>query len=104
MTPKLRLRDDERKALLSWILKLRWPGNLQMIRSTQIIDAPSMQAAKYQYHGVLSEERRTLPMPLRAVMIQPRVSLSIVMSDLYGEVMGPKSADKASSRGEAKSV
>ena len=46
MTPKLRLRDDERNALLSWILKYlhESSGIWQIKRSTQIIRAPSMHA------------------------------------------------------------
>jgi hypothetical protein len=46
MTPKLRLREEERKALLSWILKFCWPGILHMIKSTAMIEAPSVQAAE----------------------------------------------------------
>lgn len=45
MTPKLRLSEEDRKALLSWILKVRHPGSLLMSRSTQMMDAPNMQAA-----------------------------------------------------------
>lgn len=44
MTPKVRLRDDERKALLSCILKLRFPGMHWMIRSTQMMLEPMTQA------------------------------------------------------------
>jgi hypothetical protein len=46
MTPKLSDSDDERKALLSWILKLWWPGICLMTKSTQMIEAPTMQAVK----------------------------------------------------------
>lgn len=45
MTPKLRLRDDERKTLLSCIRKLRFPGMHWMIRSTQMMLEPMTQAA-----------------------------------------------------------
>jgi len=47
MTPKLRLREDERNALLSWILKYLHVsfGIWRIKRSTQMIRAPNMQAA-----------------------------------------------------------
>ncbi len=44
MTPKLKLSDAERKVLLSWILKLCFPGMRWIIKSTHIIMAPAMQA------------------------------------------------------------
>lgn len=44
MTPKLSDNDEERKALLSCILKFRCPGICWMIRSTQMIEAPAMHA------------------------------------------------------------
>lgn len=44
MTPKLRLRLDDKKVLLSWMRKLRWPGIRWMIKSTQMMLDPTMQA------------------------------------------------------------
>ena len=58
MTPELRLREAERKASLSCIRKFRCEGIRCMIRSTQIILEPTMQA-----------------IPLIQVIIQPLVSL-----------------------------
>ena len=55
MTPKLRLSEDDRNTLLSWILKLRFPGIRRMMRSTQMILEPTTQARRqlgsrpYQY-------------------------------------------------------
>ena len=47
MTPKLKLSDAERKVLLSWILKLCFPGMRWIIRSTHMIMAPATQARKF---------------------------------------------------------
>lgn len=46
MTPKLRLRDADRKELLSWILKFRLPGIIRTKRSTQMMEAPMTQAVE----------------------------------------------------------
>ena len=44
MTPKLRLSEEARKALLSWIRKDFWLGNRRTRVSTQMIVAPKQQA------------------------------------------------------------
>lgn len=81
MTPKLRLRAEARKTLLSWILKPLFPGSLHISRSIQMTEAPTMQAV-----GELAKAEQTMrpgrsrwehaPMPLTMHMIHPRVSLS----------------------------
>ena len=80
MTPKLKLKEEERKALLSWILKLRFPGKRRMIKSTQMILAPTTQAEEREHMpspGERAVER--IPMPLTQAIIHPRVSLSSTM-------------------------
>lgn len=44
MTPKLRLREQARKALLSCMRKLGLPGRRRIMRSTQTMLAPKTQA------------------------------------------------------------
>lgn len=44
ITPKLKLRDEDRKALLSWILKFLLPGMRRTTRSIHIMAAPKVQA------------------------------------------------------------
>jgi len=56
MTPKLRLREQARKALLSWIRKCFCPGNRRTNASTQMMVAPKEQAEKVRY-GVPPENR-----------------------------------------------
>lgn len=51
ITPKLKLSDEARKALLSCILKLRCPGMRCMTKSTHIMLEPTTQA------GILSMNR-----------------------------------------------
>ena len=46
ITPKLRLREDDKKALLSCILKLRLPGIRCISRSTQMMLEPNTHAGK----------------------------------------------------------
>jgi hypothetical protein len=62
MTPKLKLREAERKASLSAIENFSMPGMRRTKTSTQMILAPTTQAT-----------------PLIHVMIHPRVSLSMAM-------------------------
>lgn len=44
MTPKLKLNEDDKKALLSWMLKFFLPGSMRMKTSTQTMHAPATQA------------------------------------------------------------
>lgn len=44
ITPKLKLRDTDRKESLSWILKFFLPGNCLMRTSTHITEAPRTHA------------------------------------------------------------
>lgn len=44
MTPKLRLSEEARKALLSWIRKDFWLGIRRTRKSTQMMVAPKQQA------------------------------------------------------------
>lgn len=44
MTPELRLRLDARKVLLSWMRNLLLPGIFWIIKSTQMMLDPTMQA------------------------------------------------------------
>lgn len=91
MTPKLRLSEQARKTLLSWMLKCRLLGIKRTSRSTQMMHAPSTQAAEVQNakrvnqqssvdgRGELRESSGMgghLPTPLTTHMIHPRVSLS----------------------------
>ncbi len=46
MTPKLRLSEQARKALLSWMRKWPWPGIKRTNMSTQMTHAPKTQAVK----------------------------------------------------------
>ena len=46
MTPKLKLREADKKASLSCILKSFFPGNLRMMMSTHIMDAPNTHATR----------------------------------------------------------
>jgi hypothetical protein len=46
MTPKLRLREADRKALLSWMRQLRYRGTRWTSRSTQMMLAPTTQARR----------------------------------------------------------
>ena len=46
MTPKLRLNDEDRNVLLSWILKSCHPGKHWTILSTQMMLAPTIQAIR----------------------------------------------------------
>ena len=62
MTPKLKLSDEARKALLSWMRKWRLLGMRRMGMSMRMTDAPAMHAR-----------------PLKPHMIQPRVSLSMAL-------------------------
>jgi hypothetical protein len=59
MTPKLKLRDADRKVSLSAIENFCMPGNWRTTMSTHMMLAPTTQAT-----------------PLMHVMIHPRVSLS----------------------------
>lgn len=65
MTPKLKLREADRKALLSWTLKFLWPGNNLTITSMQMTEAAWMR----QY-GVAREAAviRNLPPSTHAVI------------------------------------
>lgn len=47
MTPKLRLNDEDKNPLLSWIRKLRFPGILCTNKSIQMILEPTTQAVQY---------------------------------------------------------
>lgn len=47
MTPKLRLNDEDKNPLLSWIRKLRFPGILWTNKSIQMILEPTTQAVQY---------------------------------------------------------
>lgn len=49
MTPKLRLREQAKKALLSSMRKFRLPGNSRTMLSTHMIAAPDTQAIQGQY-------------------------------------------------------
>lgn len=73
MTPKLRLSEQARKALLSCMRKFLLPGRRRTRTSTQMMLAPKTHA-----------------MPLTKVMIHPRVSLSspLTTSSMAGEVCG----------------
>ncbi|KAL1835072.1 hypothetical protein VTK73DRAFT_6327 [Phialemonium thermophilum] len=44
MTPKLRLSDEAKKVLLSWIRKFRLPGKRRTIKSTHMTLVPTTQA------------------------------------------------------------
>jgi hypothetical protein len=107
ITPKERLSPVDKNVLLSSILKFFFPGNWRMIRSTHIIDAvhksvqlsmkffnPGIEAVSRGKKAYLQKYRliyalvqistfevhaSSLPMPLTAVMIHPRVSLSSTM-------------------------
>ena len=79
MTPKDRLNDDDKNTLLSCILKSRHDrcGIRLTSRSMHMTEAPSIQA----FRCVSSILQRPVvllcsPIPLSAVMIHPRVSLS----------------------------
>lgn len=104
MTPNERLSPDDRNALLSSILKFFFPGNWRITRSMHIIDAACLSArilnvwppkrrrerkftsyrtrcpsvSKHHYY-VQFMHVGYLPMPLTAVIIHPRVSLSNTM-------------------------
>jgi len=67
MTPKLRLRDTERNVSLFLMSQFLFPGNSRTIRSTQMNEAPNMQA-----------------IPLNPVMTHPRSSFVRPMLWLYG--------------------
>lgn len=81
MTPKLRLRLDDKKVLLSSMRKLRCPGIRWMIKSTQMMLDPTMQADNKDQNSaseaVCYECRiRCSPNPLTQLIIHPLVSLS----------------------------
>ena len=76
MTPKLRLKDEERKTLLSCIRKFFFPGMCCIIKSTHIMLEPNTQAIVQLENRPSSLCSNTLPTPLTQVMIHPRVSLS----------------------------
>ncbi|KAJ8610071.1 hypothetical protein MRB53_038798 [Persea americana] len=79
MTPALKLNEDERKPLLSCILKFFIRGNNLTIVSTNMTRAPMTHALQGQ--SCYSRCRRGyVPMALRAVRIQPRVSLSTAIA------------------------
>jgi hypothetical protein len=94
MTPKLRLREQARKTLLSSMRKFRLPGNSLTIASTQMIDAPKRQAgflcvssdAIGHLAWILSDGRKgdgkkiDEPIPLMIQRIHPRVSLPTVLA------------------------
>ena len=83
MTPKLRLRDAERKVLLSWMLQSFLPGKSLTRTSMKMILAPNMQAIHHQHRRQSTPMKtRHSPMPLTHVMIHPRVSLSNAILDL----------------------
>ena len=92
MTPKLKLRDEARKALLSWILKFLFPGIWRIMISIQMMLDPAMHASE-ALEPVLPawcEARRSrllprasaghIPIPLVIVITQPLVSLLIAES------------------------
>lgn len=80
MTPKLRLNDDERNALLSWILKHlhESSGIWQINRSTQTIKAPSMHAINVLAVG---PNKRTLVQYTDAAQSSHYPSSSIITKD-----------------------
>ena len=59
MTPKLRLREQARNTLLSWILKLRLPGRARIITSTYIMEAPATHAEQRGNDKISQPERDT---------------------------------------------
>ncbi len=76
ITPKLRLSEEERKALLSCILKFRLLGISRMIKSTHIMLEPTTQALEGLDHDSDLAAGCYIPIPLTQVMIHPLVSLS----------------------------
>ena len=76
ITPKLRLSEAERKALLSCILKFRLLGISRMIKSTHIMLEPTTQALEGSAHDNDLAAGGYIPIPLTQVMIHPLVSLS----------------------------
>jgi hypothetical protein len=78
ITPKLRLREHDKKPLLFSTRKWLFPGSLLIRRSMHIKAAPIKQANQVSF-PVFSSHAMDLPTPLRAVIIQPRVSLWIAM-------------------------
>lgn len=80
MTPKLRLREQARKALLSWMRKFRLPGKSRTRESTQMMAAPKTQAGagnvrRAQIDSPTGEVEVDVPIPLTMHMIHPLVSL-----------------------------
>jgi len=78
MTPALKLNEHDKKTLLSCMLKFLLLGIMRMKMSTNMIEAPNMQARQSQSCRVISDWC-FLPAALRPVRIQPRVSLSILV-------------------------
>lgn len=89
ITPKLKLREQARKPLLSSIRKLRFPGSMRTKTSQQMTEAPTTQAGgegclrgQQRSHETGETESkqaaiwRDEPMPLTMHNIHPRVSLS----------------------------
>lgn len=80
MTPELRLKDAERKALLlvMWKCLCLWLAHLCRTRSTQMMLAPRMQAVE----RLISRDRRRRqgwghsPTPETVLITHPRVSFS----------------------------
>jgi hypothetical protein len=97
MTPKLKLREQDRKLLLSCIRKFFLPGNNCTMRSTQMTVAPKQQAVAYQYRMLVPSPIAVfIPIPLMIVMIQPLTSLSrtaILATLRLGEARSSKGTD-----------
>lgn len=77
MTPKLRLSEEARKALLSWIRNDFWLGIRRTRKSTQMMVAPKQQAGGARVSdGPPKRGVSDVPSPATMDRVHPRVSLS----------------------------